>query len=148
MQSCYFVIKQALKSLVSKVPRETIIIYFNLSCCVEHIIPLRLSTGNIPLLLAEMTSTFDVEKERQNTESSVQSSITNAPSAADLESENHNALNDEESSYLPEKGDAEEPNLDDEAQYPHGFKLFIIVAALGMSIFLVALDMVCLTTPK
>ncbi|CAI7577351.1 unnamed protein product [Penicillium palitans] len=93
-----------------------------------------------------MTSTFDVEKERQNTESSVQSSITNAPSAADLESENHNALNDEETSYPPEKGDAEEPNLDDEAQYPHGFKLFIIVAALGMSIFLVALDMTIVAT--
>ena len=92
-----------------------------------------------------MISTFDVEKEPQNAESSVQSSITNAPSAADLESENHSAPNDQENSSLPEKVDVEEPDLDDEAQYPHGFKLFIIVAALGMSIFLVALDMVCLT---
>lgn len=95
-----------------------------------------------------MISTFDVEKERQGTESSVPSSITNAPSAADLESENNNAPNDQETSHLPEKADAEEPDLEDEAQYPHGFKLFIIVAALGMSIFLVALDMVCLTIPQ
>lgn len=95
-----------------------------------------------------MFSTFDVEKERQNAESSVQSSITNGPSVTNLESENHNAPNDQDTSDLPEKVDSEEPDLDDEAQYPHGFKLFIIVAALGMSIFLVALDMVCLTIPQ
>jgi soluble cytochrome b562 len=95
-----------------------------------------------------MISTFDVEKERQNAESSVQSSITNAPSAADLESENHNAPNGQETSYLPEKVEAEEPDMDNEAQYPHGLKLLIIVVALGMSIFLVALDMVCLTIPQ
>jgi hypothetical protein len=116
-----------------------------LSCRVEDIIPLQLSAGNIPLLLAEMISTFDDEKERRNAESSVQSSITNAPSAADLESEDRNAPNDQKTSYLPEKADAEEPDLDDEVQYPHGLKLLIIIAALGMSIFLVALDMVCLT---
>lgn len=95
-----------------------------------------------------MISTFDVEKEQQNTKLSVQPSITNAPSAVDLESENHNAPNDQETSYLPEKVDAEELDLDDEAQYPHGLKLLIIVVALGMSIFLVALDMVCLTIPQ
>jgi soluble cytochrome b562 len=95
-----------------------------------------------------MISTFDLEKERQNADSSVQSSISNASSAADLESENHNAPNDQETSYLPEKVDVKEPDLDDEAQYPHGLKLFVIVAALGMSIFLVALDMVCLTIPQ
>jgi hypothetical protein len=92
-----------------------------------------------------MSSTLDLEKERQNAESSAQSSITNTPSAADLESENHNALNGQETSNLPQKVDAEESDLDDEAQYPHGLKLLIIVVALGMSIFLVALDMVCLT---
>jgi hypothetical protein len=95
-----------------------------------------------------MISTFEVEKEQQNAEPSMQSSIINAPSAADLESENHNATNDHETSYLPEKVDTEEPDLDDEAQYPHGLKLLIVVLALGMSIFLVALDMVCLTNPQ
>lgn len=94
-----------------------------------------------------MISTFDDEKERQTAESSVQSSITNTPSA-DLENENHNAPNDQKTSDLPERVDDEEPDLDDEAQYPHGLKLFVIVAALGMSIFLVALDMVCLTIPQ
>ncbi|CAI7654832.1 unnamed protein product [Penicillium glandicola] len=93
-----------------------------------------------------MISTFDVEKERENAESSVQSSITNAPSMADLESENHNAPNDQETSYLPEKVDTEEPDLNNEAQYPHGLKLLIIVAALSMSIFLVALDMTIVAT--
>ncbi|KAJ5199662.1 hypothetical protein N7491_009540 [Penicillium cf. griseofulvum] len=92
-----------------------------------------------------MVSTFDEEKERQNASSSVQSSITNTPSV-NLESENHNALNDQETSYIPEKVDAEEPDLDDEAQYPHGLKLLIIVVALGMSIFLVALDMTIVAT--
>ncbi|KAJ5494462.1 hypothetical protein N7463_010549 [Penicillium fimorum] len=94
-----------------------------------------------------MISTFDVEKERQNAESSVQSSITTAPSVTDLESENANDPSGQETSYLPEKVDAEEPDLDDEAQYPQGLKLLIIVMALGMSIFLVALDMACLTIP-
>lgn len=126
---------------------EATIVYFNLSCRAEHIIPLQLSTGNIPLLLAEMISKFDLEKDRENSESSVQSSITNTPFVADLESENHTSPNDQETSHVPEKADVEEPDLDDEAQYPHGLKLLIIVAALGMSIFLVALDMVCLTIP-
>ncbi|KAJ5917203.1 hypothetical protein N7466_010757 [Penicillium verhagenii] len=82
-----------------------------------------------------MSSTFMVEKERQNAESSTLSSIhvTNIP-------------NDPESPALPEKVDAEELYLDDEAQYPHGIKLFIIVVALGMSIFLVALDMTIVAT--
>ncbi|KAJ5589104.1 hypothetical protein N7537_011782 [Penicillium hordei] len=91
-----------------------------------------------------MVGTFDVEKERQNTELSDQSSITNAPSAAKLESEN--APNDQETSYLPEKVDDEEQDLDNEAQYPHGLKLLILVVALGMSIFLVALDMTIVAT--
>ena len=95
-----------------------------------------------------MGSTFDLEKEHQTADSSVQSSITKTPSAADLESENHNAPNGQETSYLPEKVDSEELDADDESQYPHGIKLLIIVAALGMSIFLVALDMVCLTIPQ
>ncbi|KAJ5761825.1 uncharacterized protein N7511_005207 [Penicillium nucicola] len=87
-----------------------------------------------------------MEKEHHNTESSVQSSITNAPSVADFDSENHNAPNDQETSNLPEKVDAEGPDLDDESQYPHGLKLFIIILALGMSIFLVALDMTIVAT--
>lgn len=95
-----------------------------------------------------MTSTFDVEKERQTAESSTQSSITDTPFAAELESKNHNSPNDQETPPLPEKADAEEPDLDDESLYPHGLKLLIIVVALGMSIFLVALDMVCLAIPQ
>ncbi|KAK4870166.1 hypothetical protein LT330_005220 [Penicillium expansum] len=93
-----------------------------------------------------MGSTFDLEKEHQTADSSVQSSITKTPSAADLESENHNAPNGQETSYLPEKVDSEELDADDESQYPHGIKLLIIVAALGMSIFLVALDMTIVAT--
>ncbi|KAJ5299623.1 hypothetical protein N7476_011180, partial [Penicillium atrosanguineum] len=49
-------------------------------------------------------------------------------------------------SKLPEKVDAEESDLDDEAQYPHGLKLLIIIVALGMSIFLVALHMTIIAT--
>lgn len=89
-----------------------------------------------------------MEQERNIAESSAQSSITNATSAAaELESENCNAPNDKETSSLPERVDAEEQNQDDEAKYPHGLKLVIVIVALGMSIFLVALDMVCLTLP-
>ncbi|KAJ5959009.1 uncharacterized protein N7479_006159 [Penicillium vulpinum] len=93
-----------------------------------------------------MISTFDVEKERRNTKLSVQTSITNAPSAVGLESENHNASNDQETSYLSGNVDTEELDLDEKAQYPHGLKLLIIVVALGMSIFLVALDMTIVAT--
>ncbi|KOS44874.1 hypothetical protein ACN38_g4231 [Penicillium nordicum] len=93
-----------------------------------------------------MISKFDLEKDRENSESSVQYSITNTPFVADLESENHTSPNDQETSHVPEKADVEEPDLDDEAQYPHGLKLLIIVAALGMSIFLVALDMTIVVT--
>ncbi|KAJ5772552.1 hypothetical protein N7520_003081 [Penicillium odoratum] len=93
-----------------------------------------------------MASTFAVEKEWQNTEPSVQSSMANAPSAAGLESQNRNAPNNQETSYLPEKVDAEKLDLDDEAQYPHGFKLLLIVVALGLSIFLVAHDMTIVAT--
>jgi hypothetical protein len=82
-----------------------------------------------------MSSTFDMEKERKNIESSAQSSLTNAP-------------NDPEPFDLPEKVATEEPELNDEAQYPHGLKLLIVVVALGMSIFLVALDMVCPSIPQ
>ncbi|KAJ5383239.1 hypothetical protein N7517_001150 [Penicillium concentricum] len=93
-----------------------------------------------------MISTFDVEKKRQNGESSVQSSITNTPSAADSESDNHSAPYNQDTSYRPKKVDAEELDLNDEAQYPHGLKLLIVVGALGMSIFLVALDMTIVAT--
>ncbi|KAL4733064.1 MFS general substrate transporter [Aspergillus similis] len=93
-----------------------------------------------------MTSTFDVEKERQTAESSTQSSITDTPFAAELESKNHHSPNDQETPPLPEKADGEEPHLDDESLYPHGLKLLIIVVALGMSIFLVALDMTIVAT--
>ncbi|OQE46650.1 hypothetical protein PENCOP_c001G03572 [Penicillium coprophilum] len=93
-----------------------------------------------------MISTFDVVKERHNAESSVQSSITNTLSVTDLENKSHNAPNDQETSYLPEREDTEESDLDDEDQYPHGLKLLVVVAALGMSIFLVALDMTIVAT--
>ncbi|KAJ5549105.1 hypothetical protein N7513_006339 [Penicillium frequentans] len=93
-----------------------------------------------------MSSGFDVERERKTAESSAQSSITNAPPAAELESENRNAPNDKETSSLPGKVDAEGQNQDDEAKYPHGLKLVIIIVALGMSIFLVALDMTIVAT--
>lgn len=92
-----------------------------------------------------MTSTYDMEKKRQNAKPPAQASIDNSHSAVELESENDNAPSDQEISNLPEKVVAEEPDLNDEAQYPHGLKLLIIVVALGMSIFLVALDMVSLT---
>ncbi|KAJ5263521.1 hypothetical protein N7478_011126 [Penicillium angulare] len=93
-----------------------------------------------------MSSTFDVEKERQNADSSTLSSFKKVSLSVDLESDIHNTPNAEETSNLPEKVDADEPDADDEAQYPHGIKLFIIVLALGMSIFLVALDMTIVAT--
>lgn len=91
-----------------------------------------------------MSSASEIKKERGATESSAQSSITNAPSVAHLERDNHHASNDQETSnQVSEKFNTEETNLDNEGQYRHGVKLFFIVLALGMSIFLVALDMVC-----
>lgn len=95
-----------------------------------------------------MSSTFDLEKERQNVQSSVHSSITKTASAPNLEPESHNAQIGQESSHPPNNLDYKPSDGDDAAQYPHGLKLLIIVVALGMSIFLVALDMVCSQMPK
>ncbi|CAI7603520.1 unnamed protein product [Penicillium pancosmium] len=93
-----------------------------------------------------MSSTFDLEKERQNIQSSSRSSTTKTPSAANLERESHNAQIGQENSDPPNNLDSKLSDGDDEAQYPHGLKLLIIVVALGMSIFLVALDMTIVAT--
>ncbi|KAJ5387542.1 hypothetical protein N7509_010083 [Penicillium cosmopolitanum] len=78
-----------------------------------------------------MSSTFDLEKERQNVQS---------------KPESHNAQIGQESSHPPNNLDYKPSDGDDAAQYPHGLKLLIIVVALGMSIFLVALDMTIVAT--
>lgn len=94
------------------------------------------------------TEPIDIEKDRQNAEMSAQSSTTNAASANDFETENHMADHANENQgihNLPEKDAAAEADPNDEGQYPHGLRLLCIVVALGMSIFLVALDMVRLT---
>ncbi|EED18980.1 efflux pump antibiotic resistance protein, putative [Talaromyces stipitatus ATCC 10500] len=95
------------------------------------------------------TEPIDIEKDRQNAEMSAQSSTTNAASANDFETENHmadHANNNQGIHDLPEKDAAEEADPNDEEEYPHGLPLFCIVVALGMSIFLVALDMTIVAT--
>lgn len=80
------------------------------------------------------TLLFDVEKERQDTQQSTQSVTTNSVSAIEPES-------DYQKVDIPERVATKEANPDDD-EYPQGLRLFCIVVALGMSIFLVALDMV------
>lgn len=80
------------------------------------------------------TLPLDVEKEREYTPQSAQSSDTNDISPNEPES-NHQTIR------TPEKAVAEDIDADDDG-YPKGLRLFCIVVALGMSIFLVALDMV------
>lgn len=116
---------------------------------ISPVVLLWLSSSTYNLSLDNMSTTpFDIEKERQTAQMSGQSSTTNAPSATDFENENQMAdhtKNSQEVPELPEKSTAEEADPDDEDEYPHGLPLFFIVVALGMSIFLVALDMVWLT---
>lgn len=81
------------------------------------------------------TLPLDVEKEQEDTQQSAQSSDTNVISATGPESD-HQTIED-----IPEKAAAEGIDPDDDG-YPQGVRLFCIVVALGMSIFLVALDMV------
>jgi hypothetical protein len=85
------------------------------------------------------TLPLDVEKEPQNTQQSAQSSNTKVGTAAEPES-------DRQTIETPGKVAAEGIDSDDDG-YPQGLRLFCIVVALGMSIFLVALDMVRLAIP-
>lgn len=80
------------------------------------------------------TFPLDVEKERAPIQQSAQSSDSNAISVTEPESD-HQTID------IAEKAAAEE----DDDGYPKGLRLFCIVVALGMSIFLVALDMVRFT---
>jgi hypothetical protein len=92
----------------------------------------------------------DHEKKAENAGLSGRSSATHAYSASTFESEKKktdNASNGSgsedvvNSSATVETG-KEVPD-DDDDDYPKGLPLFFIVLALGMSVFLVALDMVC-----
>ncbi|KAL2834781.1 MFS general substrate transporter [Aspergillus pseudoustus] len=93
-----------------------------------------------------MRSTFNLDKERQKPDSIAHSSIMTTSSAADLQTQNHDGSGATGTSEIPEKREDRESDLEDESQFPHGLKLLIIVAALGMSIFLVALDMTIVAT--
>jgi MFS transporter, DHA2 family, glioxin efflux transporter len=77
---------------------------------------------------------LDDEKEREDTQQNAQSSNTNDISA-------NGSKSDHQTMEIPEKAAAEGMDPDDDG-YPQGLRLFCIVVALGMSIFLVALDMV------
>ncbi|GAM35705.1 hypothetical protein TCE0_017r04237 [Talaromyces pinophilus] len=81
---------------------------------------------------------LDDEKEREDTQQNAQSSNTNDISATGSKS-------DHQTMEIPEKAAAEGMDHDDDG-YPQGLRLFCIVVALGMSIFLVALDMTIVAT--
>ena len=85
---------------------------------------------------ADMTTLpLDVEKEQ-----SAQSLDTKDISATEPEKDHQSMKNSE-------KAITEDIGPDDDG-YPQGLRLFCVVVALGMSIFLVALDMVRLTSPN
>lgn len=86
------------------------------------------------------TLPLDVEKEREYTQQSAQSLDTKDISATEPEKDHQSMKNSE-------KAITEDIGPDDDG-YPQGLRLFCVVVALGMSIFLVALDMVRLTSPN
>jgi hypothetical protein len=92
---------------------------------------------------AERTSIADV----QSVGGSGQSTRTPSTFEDEKKTTPNNASTSEEAGTATSHDDTTPIAEADVSKYPHGVTLFFIIFALLMSYFLVALDLVCLTTP-